>query len=625
MITLKNFFLSRSGNSLLENVNLTIHPNQKVGLIGANGSGKSSLFAALRGELVPERGDIYFPAGLKIAALAQEIAALETTAIDYVLDGHKELRQLEKQLLQAQQIDDGMQIANLHVKLDAIDAYRIPAQAAEILHGLSFTDDQFAQPVSAFSGGWRMRLNLAQSLLCPADLLLLDEPTNHLDLDAIIWLEGWIKSYQGTVIIISHDRDFLDNVVDHIAHLERNQIKLYTGNYSKYEEQRAAALALQQASYEKQQKQREHMMKYVERFRYKASKAKQAQSRLKALEKMEIIQATHLDVPFNFEFREPTKSSNPLLRVEKADLGYTDNNIILKNICFSLQPDVRIGLLGPNGAGKSTLIKLIADMLLPLQGKRESGKNLNIGYFAQHQIDHLNLDDSPLSHLKMLDPKITEQQARQYLGGFAFVGDIVFSPVRLFSGGEKARLALALIVWQRPNLLLLDEPTNHLDLEMREALAMALQSYSGALIVVSHDRHLLRLTTDEFWLVADGIVKPFDGDLLDYSVWLTEYRSRIKRTVTKNTSLINQSTEQSKQRRVLQQKLDKLEKQLNILQIELNTAEAKLADNVLYESKNKELLHQHLNQQTYAQEKLRLKEQEWLQILEMLEQLEKQN
>lgn len=622
MITLRNLHLQRGRRTLLKDVDLTLYPKQKVGFIGANGSGKSSLFSVLRGELQPDKGDILIANGLRIAALAQETLASEKTALDYVIDGHQLLRQLENRLAEAQLTDDNITIANIYAELEAIEAYRIPSFAAEILNGLGFTADQINLSVSAFSGGWRMRLNLAQTLLCPADLLLLDEPTNHLDLDAILWLEQWLKRYTGTVFLISHDRDFLDNVVDHIAHLEHCQIKLYKGNYSSFEEQRAMALSLQQVAYEKQQKQRVHLQKFVDRFRAKASKARQAQSRLKALEKMQVIQAVHYDSPFTFAFGEPVKASNPLLRFEKVDIGYSKENIILRQVNLSIPAGARIGLLGPNGAGKSTLIKSIAGTLAPLHGTFEAGQHLQIGYFAQHQIDYLELEENALHHLQRLDNKVSEQQARNFLGTFAFTGDSVFSPIKVFSGGEKSRLALALLVWQKPNLLLLDEPTNHLDLEMREALTLALQSYEGALIVVSHDRHLLRSTVDDFLLVAENKVVTFDGDLTNYERWLLEYRRNTKKTDENKleSSVPNSSYADNKQRRSLQQLITKLEKQMPTLQQELNNIENKLADPMLYDLNNKEQLSQLINQQATTKQQLHTIETQWLELMAKLDQ-----
>lgn len=619
MIVLHNLSLQRGSRYLLENVNLTVHAHYKVGFIGANGSGKSSLFAAFRNELAIDGGELQLPTHLRIAHLAQETPALDRSAIDYVMDGDQELRKTEQELQLAEQKEDGMLIAHLHTQLATLDAYTAPTRAAQLLHGLGFKTSEHTKPVKAFSGGWRMRLNLAQTLMCRSDLLLLDEPTNHLDLDAVVWLEQWLKNYNGTLLLISHDRDFLDNIVDHIAHLEQQNIKLYTGNYSAFEQQRAASLALQQANYTKQQAQRAHLMDYVNRFRAKASKARQAQSRLKALARMEIISAAHVDSPFHFEFRQPERCPNPLLTLEKVDIGY-DDAIILQEVNLSIQPGMSIGLLGPNGAGKSTLIKLLAGLLEPKQGKRTENKGLCIGYFAQHQVDHLVLDETPLQHFMRVDPKASEQQLRNFLGGFNFVGDMALAPVQNFSGGEKARLALALLVWQKPNLLLLDEPTNHLDLDMRDALTIALQGYEGAMVLVSHDRHLLRTTTDSLLLVAHQKVMPFAEDLDAYQKWLTDFRRREQNTTE---AVINNPTPQSfearKQKRQLETKLQTIETKLKTLQDQIASNELALANTNLYSDANKAQLNQQLTLQTQLQQQLYDTEQMWLGLIDELE------
>ncbi|MFU8797855.1 MAG: ABC-F family ATP-binding cassette domain-containing protein, partial [Gammaproteobacteria bacterium] len=471
MITLRNLSLQRGQRLLLDHAHLTLFARQKIGFIGINGSGKSTLFALLQRQITSETGDLHMPSHLRIAHLAQETPALQQSALDYVLDGDSTLRKLETALARE---TDGEKIAHLHAEFAEIDGYTANARAAQLLNGLGFSTVEQQTSVADFSGGWRMRLNLAQALLSPSDLLLLDEPTNHLDLDAIIWLEEWLKNYPGTLIIISHDRDFLDNVTDHIVHLEQKQLKLYTGNYSAFEQQRAAQLALQQSMHEKQEKKRAHIMSYVNRFKAKASKARQAQSRLKLLEKMDVIEAAHVDSEFEFEFREASDFPNPLINLSHTAICYGDHTI-LNPFHLSLAPGDRIGLLGPNGAGKSSLIKLLAGELIPAAGTRDVHKHLRIGYFAQHQVDYLKLDKSPIQHLQKIDPRIPEQAFRNFLGGFDFKGDRVYEPIAPFSGGEKARLALALIAWQRPHLLLLDEPTNHLDLEMRQALTTALQ------------------------------------------------------------------------------------------------------------------------------------------------------
>lgn len=525
MILFTNLSLKRGQTTLLENANAAINPKQKVGLVGKNGCGKSSLLALLKKEISPESGEVSYPTNWQLAWVNQETPSLAISALDYVILGDRQYVALQQQLEQANQNNDGNAIARIHEQLDTIDAWTIQSRAASLLNGLGFSQAELSQPVSAFSGGWRMRLNLAQALLCPSDLLLLDEPTNHLDLDAVIWLERWLQQYQGTLVLISHDRDFLDPVVDKILHIENQKINEYTGDYSSFEKQRAEKLAQQTALYRQQQQKVAHLQKYIDRFKAKATKAKQAQSRMKALARMELIAPAYVDNPFTFEFREPLALPNPLLSMEKVSAGYENNGQIteiLKQIKLNLVPGSRIGLLGKNGAGKSTLIKLLAGEITALSGNIQLAKGVQLGYFAQHQLDTLRAEESALWHMQQLAPQQTEQQLRDYLGSFAFHGDKVNEQVAHFSGGEKARLVIALIVWQRPNLLLLDEPTNHLDLDMRQALTEALVDYQGSLVIVSHDRHLLRNTVDEFYLVHDGQVEEFKGDLADYQKWLNE-------------------------------------------------------------------------------------------------------
>ena len=521
MIVATNIEFIRGGKPLLENASATINPKQKVGLVGANGCGKSSFFTLLKQEHQVDAGELTIPHHWRLASVAQETPALDSNALQYVIDGDHAFRRLQAKLKQAEDDDNGTKIAEMHIQLDNAGGYTIESRAAELLAGLGFSEQAQGRSVSDFSGGWRMRLNLAQALLCPSDLLLLDEPTNHLDLDAVIWLEKWLKQYQGTLVLISHDRDFIDSIVDKIIHIEQNKLHEYTGNYTSFERQRAEKLAQQQSSFEKQQVQMDHMQDYIDRFRYKASKAKQAQSRIKALEKMEQLLPAHVDNQFSFSFREPDALPLPLLTLEKVSAGYEDQ-LILDKIELNLVPGSRIGLLGRNGAGKSTLIKLLSDQLKPKSGKLEINPAAKIGYFAQHQLEFLSLDESPLQHLMRLAPDEKELPLRNFLGSFGFQGDKVLDKVAPFSGGEKARLVLALLVWQKPNLLLLDEPTNHLDLEMRHALTIALQAFEGAMIVVSHDRHLLRTTIDDLYLVHDKKVEPFEGDLDDYHQWLSD-------------------------------------------------------------------------------------------------------
>ncbi len=520
MIQFRQLTLTRGVRRLIEDATLQIHAGWRVGVVGANGSGKSSLFALLRGDIQSEAGDCELPRDWRVASVAQETPPLPQPAIDFVLDGDEELRRVERAITAADAAHDGRALAELHVRFEAIDGYSARARAAALLAGLGFATADLERPVADFSGGWRMRLNLAQALVSRADLMLLDEPTNHLDLDAVVWLERWLASYRGTLLLVSHDRDFLDGTVTHVVHLERGVLTLYTGNYTAFETQRAARLAVQQAMYEKQQREIAHMTSFVERFRAKASKARQAQSRLKALDRLEHIAAAHVDSVFDFEFPEPLRAPDPLLTLEDAALGYGDRAVV-RNVQLSLRPGARLGLLGPNGAGKSTLIKTLAGGQPLLAGRRVAGHGLETGYFAQHQVEQLRGDESPLRHLIRQDPRAREQDLRNYLGGFDFRGDMADAPVEPFSGGEKSRLALALLVRKRPNLLLLDEPTNHLDLEMRHALTRALAGYEGSLVLVSHDRALLRTVCDSFMLVADGRAVPFDGDLDDYLAWLT--------------------------------------------------------------------------------------------------------
>jgi ATP-binding cassette subfamily F protein 3 len=629
MIRLQNLTLQRGPQRLLEDAELTLHAGHKAGLIGANGAGKSSLFALLRGELHPDSGDCFLPADWRIAHMRQEVDTLERLAVDYVLDGDLRLRQVQRDLAAAEAAHDGAAQARLHSELDSADGYTADARARKLLAGLGFTNEQMDRPVGDFSGGWRMRLNLAQALMCPSDLLLLDEPTNHLDLDAIIWLEEWLKSYPGTLMLISHDRDFLDAVVDHVAHVDQRKITLYRGGYSAFERARAERLAQQQQAYEKQQVQRAHMESYIARFKAQATKARQAQSRIKALERMEELTAAHVDSPFDFVFRESQKISSPLIDLSDARLGYGDKTV-LEKVKLQLTPGARIGLLGPNGAGKSTLIKNLAGELSPLAGRLTRGENTVVGYFAQHQLDSLDSKASPLLHLQRLAPTEREQTLRDFLGGFDFRGARIDEPVLNFSGGEKARLALALIAWDRPNLLLLDEPTNHLDLEMRLALTMALQEFSGAVLVVSHDRHLLKSTTDNFYLVADGKVEEFDGDLEDYTRWLVDYRQR--NAPVSNTPVNPDKTDKKAQRQAaaaLRQQLaphkreaDKLEAELGKLHEKLAKIDASLGDSDIYDPARKNELRDLLAEQAKLKVREAELEEAWMEALELLESMQ---
>ena len=525
MIQFQNLSFSRGARRLVEDASLLLHPGWRIGVVGANGSGKSSLFALLRGELAPETGDCRVPLDWRMASVAQETTPSSRSAIEFVLDGDTELRAAEAALRAAEQLHDGLALAAAHTDIEAVDGYAAPARAAALLAGLGFAASDLGRPVADFSGGWRMRLNLAQALVSRADLLLLDEPTNHLDLDAVLWLERWLYDYPGTLLVVSHDREFLDGCITHVLHFDDRRLVVYSGNYSEFEGQRAAKLALQQATYEKQQREIAHVSRFVARFRAKASKARQVQSRLKALDRLERIAAAHVDTPFDFEFGVPDRAPDPLIALSQVSTGY-GRSVVLDEVELSLRPGTRIGLLGPNGAGKSTLIRVLAGELAPLSGERTTGHGLTIGYFAQHQLEQLHANASPLAHLATAAPEAREQELRNFLGGFDFRGEQACAPVGPLSGGEKSRLALALIVNRRPNLLLLDEPTNHLDLEMRHALTRALAGFEGSLVLVSHDRALLRTICDSLVLVADGRAEPFDGDVDDYLAWLSRRRER---------------------------------------------------------------------------------------------------
>ncbi len=522
MLSFSNLSLRRGVRLLIKDASFTIYRGEKAGIVGANGTGKSTLLALVLGEITPDAGNFDRPAQLEVAHVSQELDATDQPAIEFVMDGDRELRATERAIAAAETANDGVALGNLHAQYAAIGGYDARSRAGKLLHGLGFDPQDEARPVRAFSGGWRVRLNVAKALMCRSDLLLLDEPTNHLDLDAVIWLEEWLRNYPGTLLMIAHDREFLDRTVDRIVHLEHGEAHAYSGNYSAFEEQRAAQLAQQQSMYDRQQREIKHMMSFVERFRAKASKARQAQSRIKALERMQRIAPAHVDSQFEFTFLAPEKLPQPLLAIDKQSAGYGERTV-LQPFSLTIAPGNRIALLGRNGAGKSTLMKLLAGELQSPAGKRIEARDLRIGYFAQHQLEQLTVSESPLAHLRRLGganaAKATEQELRSFLGSFGFTGDRVFEPVGPFSGGEKARLVLALVSYLRPNLLLLDEPTNHLDLEMRQALAVALQDYEAAVVLVSHDRHLLRAFADELLLVHDGKVAPFDGDLDDYANW----------------------------------------------------------------------------------------------------------
>ena len=652
MLRITSLTLARGAKRLIENANLTIFPGHKVGLVGPNGCGKSTLFALLRGKMHQDAGDIYLPEKWVIAHVAQETPQSHRSALDYAMDGDVELRTVEKALLDAETNHvAGEIIAELHVHYDHIGGYAAKSRAAALLSGLGFSAERQDQPVATFSGGWRMRLNLAQALMCRSDLLLLDEPTNHLDLDAVMWLEDWLESYPGTLLLITHDRDFLDNVVKIVVHLDNKKLNEYTGNYSAFERARAAQFALQSSAFAKQQKQIAHLHSFIDRFKAKATKAKQAQSRVKTLERMELIAAAHIDSPFEFSFREPDAKPRQLIHLKEAALGY-GNKTILDNVEWRLFYGDKIGLLGPNGAGKSTLVKSLAGTLALKSGGRYEGQGLKIGYFAQHQVEQLRTQESPLQHMKRLDPGTREQEFRNFLGGFDFRGQQADASIAPFSGGEKARLALALIVWQKPNLLLLDEPTNHLDIEMREAVAEALQEFDGTLVVVAHDRHLLKATTDQLWLVADGSVAEFDGDLDDYKQWAKEHVKKAQAQQRRGASAKNvpatppvlevaakpkaealpaDRKDQKRQqaasrqssanaRKPLEQKLAKLETEMKALTTERDNIVQWLATEEAYVDENKPRLQEMLKRQGEVVTLLADVEWKWFEVQQKLEE-----
>lgn len=624
MIQISELSLLRGTKMLLQDTSASIYPGHKVGLIGANGCGKSSLFALLRGELQPDTGECVIPKNWHIVSVAQETPAVDRSALDYVIDGDTRLRGLQETLQRAEEDHDGEKIASIHAELEHQGAYDVDSRAATILSGLGFANDSMQRPVTDFSGGWRMRLNLAQALLCPSDLLLLDEPTNHLDLDAVIWLEKWLIRYEGTLLLISHDKSFLDNTVNEIISVEQQSLVSYKGNYAAYEKQRAERIRLQAIEYQKQQDKIAHLESFINRFKAKASKAKQAQSRIKQLEKMEELLPAHSQSQFSFSFLTPPKLPNPLVKMEQVQVGY-DDTVVLDKLQLNLVPGSRIGLLGRNGAGKSTLIKLLADEKQPMTGEYETSAGLRIGYFAQHQLEFLRPQDSAIDHLHRLDKKASEQSLRDYLGGFGFHGDEALGKVAPMSGGEKARLVLALIVYQKPNLLLLDEPTNHLDLEMRHALNIALQSFEGAMVLVSHDRFLLSSVCDDFYLVDSGKVEPFKGDLDDYRDWLVNDASAksqkpepVQKVDRKNMKRLEAEFRQSTQ--ALRKTIKSLEKQLNLYTEKLEKSEQLLADATIYADENKAKLKEQLAVQAEAKSSLEEIEMNWLEAQEQLEQ-----
>ena len=614
MLSFNGLALRRSTTLLFEAVDLKVYPGQKLGITGANGCGKSSLFALIRGELAADQGDFSMPQQWALAWVEQETVLSKRIAVEYVIDGDAELRRVEAQLQRAELKPEPMLIASCHERLQEIEGYQATSRAARLLAGLGFSEADIHRPLNEFSGGWIMRLNLARALMCRSDLLLLDEPTNHLDLDAVIWLEQWLRRYPGTLLLISHDRDFLDAVVNCVAHIENQHIDLYRGNYSAFEVQRVERLAQQQAAHQKQQQSIAHMQAYIDRFRAQATKARQAQSRIKALERMQLIGPAHVDSPFHFEFRAPKSIPTSLLKLEQVSTGYGDQRV-LENIDFSLIPGERIGLLGLNGAGKTTFIKLLADELPVFGGQLTRARDLQIGYFAQHQVEQLDPEANALLTLQRLDAKLNEREIRSYLGGFNFRGEKVLQPIASFSGGQKARLVLALLIWQRPNLLLLDEPTNHLDLEMRLALNQALQGFEGSVILVSHDRHLLRSVCDDLWLVDGGHLQNFDGDLDDYPAWL----ARRKATPAEVDVPAGKPLDR-RQLKTQLNRLKKLETEMASLTAACAGLEQQLGEQSIYQAENRDQLKASLAEQAQKSKQLAQVEEEWLSLSEAIEQ-----
>lgn len=613
MVILQNITLSRGQENLLEKANLSIAPGKKVGLIGPNGSGKSTLFALLSGEIKEDQGEIEIPKRWVIQHVKQHVPYSDMSALDYVLAGHPEYAACQELLAKAQATQNGELLAKCHHDLEAMGGYGLVAQAAQLLYGLGFASDQHQQAVNAFSGGWRVRLHLARALLKPCDLLLLDEPTNHLDLDAMIWLERWLKHFSKTLIVIAHDAAFLNEVVDTIVHIEGKQLEVYQGDYHQFVRIRAEKIRLQQRLAENLTKQREKMLAFITRFRAKATKAKQVQSRMKAFNRLEEVAEIHTHSPYQVEIPSISDCPNPLIRCEKMAVGY-DLQTIASKISLYIGPSTRIGLLGPNGAGKSTLIKTLAGMLPPVAGNLFFAKDINVGYFAQHQLEQLEINENALFHLQRIAPDVPEQRLRDFLGSYGFGGDKGLLPISQLSGGEQARLTLALIIWQKPHCLLLDEPTNHLDIEMREALGLALQTYQGAVVLISHDRELLNTTMDQFYLVAEGQAKEFNGDLAEYLQWLKNYQT----LKSPSQQVENLSAKQDyRKHRSLQNKCQTLEKRMNQIYADLRLLENNLAQ-AYAESASQEKLNELLSLQATLQAELTQKEDEWMMIQETL-------
>ena len=622
MIHLHNVRLKRGGKVLFDDLDLAVYAGHRAGVVGRNGAGKSSLFLLLLGRLLPEEGDVQLPRRWVIAHLEQETAPRPVGALDWVMDGDRPLREMQRAIERTEVRSDHRRLAELHAGLEAIDAYTAPTRAARILAGLGFDAEEFSRPFTEFSGGWRIRLNLAQTLMCRSDLLLLDEPTNHLDLDATLWLAHWLKHRDGTTLVISHDRDFLDRIATDVVHLEGGRARAYRGNYSSFERQRGDTLALRQATYEKQQARIREIHTFVARFRYKASKARQAQSRLKELERMVRIAPAHVDSPYQFSFPSPGKVSNPLVRLAGATLGYREMPV-LTGVHLTLAPGDRVALLGRNGAGKSTLLRSLAGELPLLAGEETRGPHAAVGYFAQHTVETLNPDQSAIAHLAALRPGATSQAMRDYLGGWGFPGDMAFHPSASLSGGEKARLALAVVAWRRPALLLLDEPTNHLDLEMRHALTLALQACEGALVLVSHDRHLIENSVDALLLVARGRLCAYDGTLDEYRDRLLERGAEPRRPrPDARSSAAARRREGARQRervQPLREALRAIERHIEGLQPEVQALSDELADAGTYRRLNGEQLAGLITRHQHSRARLARLEEEWLEMSERLE------
>lgn len=620
MLSLRNLMLRRGNKLLFSDVNLTFYLKQKIGIVGKNGSGKSSLFALILQLLAPDEGEVAVANNAHIAYIDQEVPASDQNVMEYVIDADVQLRTLEGALQAAVANNDGMAQASLLIKYEALNGYTAKSRVATLLHGLGFTAEDQQKTVNELSGGLKRRLNLARTLFVPSEILLLDEPTNHLDLETVVWLEKYLIKYTGLALIISHDRDFLDNIVTHIANLEQQKIKLFVGNYSAFEKQNALQLELQQKGYIKQQTQIAHLEQFINRFRSKASKARQAQSRIKVLEKMQLMAPVYERAAFNFEFFPPKVVPHILVTLENISFAY-DEQQIFSDLSFRIDAGMRIGLLGRNGVGKSTLIKLLLKELPAHSGRQHAHHKLQVGYFAQYQLDNLNINASPIDHLQAIAEGTRETELRAFLGRFDFSGDMQKQPVGTFSGGERARLVLALIVWQRPNLLLLDEPTNHLDINMREALAYALQSYTGAMLIVSHDRHLLRATVDDFYLISNKKIARFDGDLSDYEAWLlqgeTEYLELNKKNNNKNAeaakNIQGHAAMLPKEKvRSAKNRLQRIEAELDAIHIRLKAIEAELSLSATYQEINREQLNKILVEQKALTMKVKELEDQWL-------------